>query len=103
MRQAVLLFSFVSLGFAQQIPRPEHPQPQFMRSAWISLNGPWEFEFDDADQGLAADWAGSAKKFNKTITVPFCFESKKSGVGDTSFHPVVWYRRSFNVSADWKD
>jgi beta-galactosidase/beta-glucuronidase len=34
--------------------------------------------------------------------VPFCFESPKSGIGDTSFHPVVWYRRNFTVPSAWK-
>jgi beta-galactosidase/beta-glucuronidase len=102
MRSAVLLLSIVSLAVAQQTPRPEHPQPQFQREAWQSLNGAWEFEFDDADLGMGEDWAAGAKKFSKTIQVPFCFESRKSGIGDTSFHPVVWYRRAFTVPADWK-
>jgi beta-galactosidase/beta-glucuronidase len=85
-----------------QTPRPEHPQPQFQRDPWQNLNGPWEFEFDDANAGLDADWASGAKKFSRTITVPFCFESRKSGIGDTSFHPYVWYRRSVTIPAAWK-
>ena len=28
------------------IPRPEHPNPQFERENWVNLNGEWEFEFD---------------------------------------------------------
>jgi beta-galactosidase/beta-glucuronidase len=28
--------------------------------------------------------------------VPFCFQSKLSGIGDTSFHDVVWYARTFD-------
>lgn len=87
---------------AQNIPRPEHPQPQFQRSDWQSLNGPWEFDFDDADRGLAEDWSQPARKFTRTITVPFAFESKLSGIGDSSFHPVVWYRRSFTPPPAWK-
>lgn len=102
MRTVVLLLTIVCAGAAQEIPRPEHPQPQFMRQAWQSLNGAWQFEFDDADQGVAAGWATSAKPFSKTIKVPFSFETKLGGIGDTSFHPVVWYRRSFNVPAEWK-
>lgn len=87
---------------AQQIPRPEHPQPQFMRTEWRSLNGPWQFAFDDRDEGLGAGWHLSAQPFNKTILVPFCFESRLSGIADTSFHPVVWYRRQFEIPAAWK-
>lgn len=73
-----------------------------MRSAWLSLNGQWSFEFDDAGKGLLEDWAAAGKKFSKSIVVPFCFESSRSGIGDTSFHPVVWYQRSFTVPAEWK-
>jgi len=73
-----------------------------MRLAWQSLNGPWQFDFDDANQGQAANWAAPAKRLSKTISVPFSFESKLSGIADTSFHPVVWYKREFTVPAAWK-
>ncbi len=86
---------------AAEVPRPEIPNPQFSRAAWASLNGPWEFEFDDADSGIKEDWASGARKFSKSITVPFCFESKLSGIGDASFHPVVWYRRQFTLDKSW--
>ncbi len=87
---------------AQQIPRPEYPQPQFQRERWVNLNGPWEFEFDDGNRGLAEDWAGASRSFSRRIAVPFCFESARSGIGDTSFHPWVWYRRSLSIPDDWK-
>lgn len=93
MRSAVFVLTIVA-AFAADVPRPEHPNPQFRREPWVSLNGQWEFEFDDADAGLPA-------KFSRTIQVPFCFESQRSGIGDTSFHPVVWYRRTFTVPAGW--
>lgn len=87
---------------AQEIPRPEYPQPQFEREHWLNLNGRWEFEFDDKNTGLAEDWAAGSKKFSKTILVPFCFESRKSGIGDTSFHNQVWYRRSVSIPESWR-
>lgn len=68
----------------------------------MSLNGPWQFEFDDAGEGLGAGWAAGTRPFSKTIIVPFCFESRSSGIGDTAFHPVVWYRRNVQVPAAWK-
>src|SRR5215467_2037053 len=55
------VFSLVAA--AQQIPRPEFPQPQFQRQHWVNLNGPWEFEFDDDNHGLVDDWAGANKSF----------------------------------------
>src|SRR5437762_10926187 len=87
---------------AQEIPRPEYPQPQFQREQWMNLNGRWEFAFDDTNRGLEENWA-SAKKFDRAITVPFCFESSLSGIGDTSFHPWVWYHRSVTLPEAWKN
>ncbi len=40
-------------------------------------------------------------KLTRAITVPYCFESKLSGIGDTGFHAIVWYQRSFTVPPDW--
>jgi len=99
---AVLVFSCVSLLGADDVPRPEYPQPQFQREQWMNLNGRWEFAFDDLNLGLEEDWGGGAKKFDRNILVPFCFESAKSGIGDTSFHPWVWYRRAITLPASWK-
>ncbi|MBI2680164.1 MAG: glycoside hydrolase family 2 [Candidatus Solibacter usitatus] len=100
--QVLLTLAALSLAAAQEIPRPEYPQPQFQRADWLNLNGNWEFEFDDANKGLDQDWAAGATKFSRKITVPFCFESRRSGIGDTSFHPWVWYRRSISVPENWK-
>lgn len=88
-----LLLAGVAL--CAQIPRPEHPRPQFMREAWLNLNGPWQFAYDDANAGMPENWG-------RTITVPYCPESPLSGIGDTTFHPWVWYRRTFRIPAEWK-
>ncbi len=82
-------------------PRPEFPQPQFERSAWLSLNGPWSFSFDDQNQGLDHHWNAPDFKLAGHITVPYCFESKLSGIGDTAFHATIWYQRSFTVPPGW--
>ena len=37
------------------------------------------------------------------IRVPYPPESELSGVNDPGFHPVVWYRRSFNPPESWRD
>jgi beta-galactosidase/beta-glucuronidase len=97
---AAVFLAFSSLQ-AAAIPRPEYPQPQFQRTAWLSLNGAWEFEFDDANAGLDANWASTGRKFSRNITVPYCFESRLSGIGDTSFHPWIWYRRTITLPAAW--
>ncbi|HSK99700.1 MAG TPA: glycoside hydrolase family 2 TIM barrel-domain containing protein [Rubrobacteraceae bacterium] len=85
-------------------PRPEYPRPQFRRSRWINLNGEWVFAFDDADEGLRDGWQNvpaadlrNGSPFDRTITVPFCYQSKLSGIGDSAFHDVVWYAREFGT------
>lgn len=103
-RLVVVLFVLVAAVAApgqQQVPRPEYPEPQFQRERWLNLNGTWEFEFDDENAGLEEEWATSGRKFSRSILVPFCFESRMSGIGDTGFHPWVWYRRQVTVPADW--
>ena len=97
-----LVIVSATVTFSQQIPRPEYPQPQFERKLWMNLNGEWEFEFDDDDAGFDAGWYAGKKKFSRKILVPFCPESPMSGIGDTDFHTVVWYRRTFSLGNDWK-
>ncbi|HMH58274.1 MAG TPA: glycoside hydrolase family 2 TIM barrel-domain containing protein [Galbitalea sp.] len=76
-----------------------YPRPQLVREQWSSLDGEWDFAYDDADRGLPERWAERADgAFPLKITVPFVPESSASGIGDSTFHPIVWYRRS--VSAD---
>jgi beta-galactosidase/beta-glucuronidase len=82
------------------IPRPEHPRPQFVRPDWLSLNGEWGFEVDQGDSGRERGLVTGA--LSRSITVPFCPESKLSGVGITDFLNAVWYRRSLTVPSSWK-
>ncbi len=102
MRRAVFfVLLFAGFVWGADTPRSEFPQPQFEREQWQTLNGAWEFEFDDANAGIRDDWA-SGKKFSRSIVVPYSFETKLSGIGDTSFHPYIWYRRTFAVPAAWQ-
>jgi beta-galactosidase/beta-glucuronidase len=86
---------------APGIPRPEYPRPQFVRQRWLNLNGYWGFCFDDRNVGLEERWFSGDAEFRQQILVPFSFESKRSGIGDRSFHSCVWYRREFTVPPDW--
>ncbi len=81
------------------IPRPEHPKPQWMRSNWCNLNGPWQFEIDNARSGEARGLHNEGVALSGTITVPFCPESTLSGVGNTDFMNGVWYKRTLTVPA----
>lgn len=82
-----------------EIPRPEHPRPDRLRAEWLNLNGPWEFAEtdDDGDRSFLTDRA-----YPDRILVPFCRESKLSGLGRTGFVKNVWYRRTFERPSGWK-
>ena len=80
-----------------QLSASLHPRPRLTRDRWVDLNGPWGFAYDDDDVGLDGRWQDHPERFNRTIVVPFPPESQASGIGDTGFHPVVWYRRTFEA------
>jgi beta-galactosidase/beta-glucuronidase len=91
-----------SAGQAQkQIPRPEHPKPQFYRDTWLSLNGEWNFGFDLGFSGAEEDWPKDGTRLDKNIIVPFCPESKLSGIEYTNFMNEVCYHRKFTVPKQW--
>ena len=85
------------------IPRPEHPRPDFQRDTFYNLNGTWSFAFDDQDAGLRDKWYQPGVALEQSITVPFCYQCKASGIGPTDeIHPVLWYRRSFPVPEEMR-
>lgn len=75
-----LLFCCITALFA--VPRAEYPRPQFERASWVNLNGEWTCSFDFGGSGMERGFYKS-KGFDKKITVPFCPESKLSGIGYT--------------------
>ena len=83
------------------IPRIEHPNPQFERSEWENLNGIWEFEIDKSNSG-AERKIYENEHFSKKITVPFCPESELSGIGEKDFMNSVWYKRIVNIKSKEK-
>jgi beta-galactosidase/beta-glucuronidase len=87
---------------SSDLPRAEYPRPDFERAEWLSLNGTWEFQFDDPNEGLSAKWYSQKTSLPKKILVPYCFQSRLSGIADTSFHDVMWYRRTFRIPQEWK-
>ena len=57
-----------------QFERSEYPRPQFRRESWQSLNGVWEFEFDDAKDGVARGLDTGKTPLNGKINVPFSYQ-----------------------------
>src|SRR5215831_11391097 len=90
---------FVS-SIDSEIPRPEYPRPQFVRSDWLNLNGRWQYRLDDDNNGLEQRWF-AGKDYVDEIRVPFALECPFSGIGDRSFHPYIWYKRVFEVPHEW--
>ncbi|MEA1951443.1 MAG: hypothetical protein U9N87_08665, partial [Planctomycetota bacterium] len=121
MRTAIYFTCIYTILFAAAVlaeqpkveqPRPEHPRPDFRRDDWLNLNGTWQFRFDPEDQGLGRKWQESADgaRFDRQITVPFCWESPLSGIGrdskeflrtNSSSKNIGWYRRFVKVPKEF--
>ena len=71
------------------IPRNEYPRPTLRRDdkTWLNLNGQWEFAFDFGNSGRDRKmW--EAPRYDHEITVPYCPESKLSGIEYIDFIPA---------------
>ena len=90
-----------AIALAAQQPRAEYPRPQFERQDWVNLNGQWTYTFDFVGSGLERRFYES-KGFDGRITVPFCPESKLSGVGYTDFINHIWYQRAVSMPSAWQ-
>ena len=75
---------------------PEYPRPQLKRADWRNLNGTWQFA---AAQKGEAPPTGEGKELAEEILVPYPVESKLSGI--ERHEERMWYKRSFEVPADW--
>ena len=88
--------------WAAELPRPEYPRPQFEREAWMNLNGTWSFDFDFGESGTDRNYQNS-QDLGKQILVPYCPESKLSGVQHVDFINCMWYQRKISIPSDWNN
>lgn len=97
------------------INRIQFPNPQKIREKWIDLNGEWDFaipdEFNDShcsaagqdneplnpESVLRAAESIKEPRFNRKINVPYSYTFPKSGVNESRYYPVVWYRKQFSL------
>ncbi len=89
-----------------------YPRPDFQRVPlrWESLDGTWDFLFDDADAGRERAWheqglpvdaverdtdgtVAPTSTRRREILVPFAFQTPASGIGLYEAHEVMWYER----------
>ena len=75
----------------------QHPRPQLIRAQFQLLDGPCGFAFDDESRGIGERWFDRSDVFDRSIVLPFSPESAASGIGETGFHQVVWYRREISA------
>ena len=69
----------------------EYPRPQMQRQSWINLNGFWQYAVTSKTSGCPSSWDGE-------IRVPFCIESRLSGVSKSvSEQQRLWYRREVQI------
>src|SRR5271156_906722 len=85
-----------ALSLCAEVPRAEHPRPDLFRANWVTLDGPWQFQIDEQGDGESRGLQ-SGHDLGSTITVPFCPESKLSGIGHYGIMKHTWYRRAFEV------
>ena len=70
------------------MPWQVHPHPQMKREDWLNLNGAWDFSVDYEKKG--------------SIRVPFCPESKLSGIGaHFDEGSILCYSRNFRLPEGW--
>lgn len=76
----------------------DYPRPQLVRRSWTNLNGSWSFRFDDEDCGESREWYVTFPEDHREIQVPFTYETKLGGIGETEHHAQVWYERTVEVA-----
>lgn len=69
-----------------------HPRKIFRRDRWSSLNGEWDFSFDNQEKMFVPE---DVKQWTQKIIVPYAPETSASGIGDTDFHSRCWYKKKF--------
>jgi beta-galactosidase/beta-glucuronidase len=98
----LFVMGFLPQARAEDIPRPEYPRPEMVRSDWLNLNGQWDFALDLSASGEEKDFI-QGQGFDRKILVPFAPESPLSGIGYLDFMRAVWYKRTFTIPDSWKD
>lgn len=67
-----------------------YPRPQLERNSFLCLNGNWDFTVTDSTR--------PPQKYDETILVPFCPQSRLSGICRAMPKTgVLWYRTTFTL------
>ena len=80
--------SIFGKNISRENPRDDHPNPQFARSSFVSLNGPWDFKIDFE--------AKTPSEYDSKIIVPFAPETELSEINRSiEKGEYLHYRRRF--------
>ena len=88
---------------SKEAPTQRYPRPDFERIdlQWQSLNGEWDFAFDDDDVGLRERWYGKGacipNNKKRKISVPFVYQTRASNINEQQAHQIVWYQRTLHA------
>lgn len=84
-----------AFAMKSDIPWNCYPRPQLRRDSFLNLNGLWEF-------ALAAEGEVAPAAYPDRILVPFCPESKLSGLHIPILpRQIMYYQRCFSVKRDF--
>ena len=76
----------------------DHPNPQKYRENYISLNGEWDFMFDEEDLGMDKKYFESFPVDSRKIIVPYPYQAEKSGICLPDEHvDTIWYHREIEI------
>lgn len=85
-----------------EIPLPEYPRPQLVRSEWLNLNGTWDYMGGkELANPVEATVPPVFPSRTEKIRVPFPPESDLSGITRKA-ETNLWYKRSFTVPKAWR-
>ena len=75
-----------------------HPNPQRYRANYVSLNGTWDFLFDEEDIGMDQRYFEHFPKHALKINVPYAYQSESSGIFKPDDHiDTIWYHRTLTI------